>query len=84
MRHRISTVLVSLLTLIVVAPFSAAQEEAPAASDVNPPSLRDLSQAERQSAFQAMTDEEKQAVRKRVREANQKQRDTCVADTVVD
>ena len=74
MHYPIRTILVAILALILAAPLTLAQEQAEAAAVAGPPNMRDMSPDERQAAYAALSDEDKQIIQRRMREARQKQR----------
>ena len=70
-----SLIFVSLLTLFLGATQALAQEEQAApAAESGPPLMRGMSLEEQQAAFEALSEEDKQIVRKRRRDARDKQR----------
>ena len=74
MHYPIRTILVAILALILAAPLTLAQEQAEPAAVAGPPNMRDMSPDERQAAYAALSDEDKQIIQRRMREARQKQR----------
>lgn len=74
MHHPLSTIFAAILALTLAAPLTLAQEEAEPAAAAEPPSMRDMSPEERQAAYAALSDEDKQIVQKRMRESRKQQR----------
>ena len=64
----------SIIALVLVSSVSLAQEESESAAEAAPQTMRGMSAEERRAAFELLSDEEKQAVRKRRREVREKQR----------
>lgn len=74
MHHPFRTIFAAILALILAAPLSLAQEEAEPAVGAGPPNMRDMSPEERQAAYAALSDEDKQIVQRRMRESRKQQR----------
>ena len=75
MHHPFRTIFAAILALILAAPLTLAQEGAkPAAAAGRPPSMRDMSPEERQAAYAALSDEDKQIIQRRMRESRKQQR----------
>jgi hypothetical protein len=72
--HSFRTIFAAILALTLAAPLTLAQEEAEPAAAVGPPSMRDMSPEERQAAYAALSDEDKQIVQRRMRESRKQQR----------
>lgn len=74
MHHPFRTIFAAILALTLAAPLTLAQEEAEPAAAAGPPSMRDMSPEERQAAYAALSDEDKQIVQRRMRESRKQQR----------